>query len=66
MVKRGYKPFKREGRGNIRKMEDMERYYARMTYNKIVYAKVCFSLEEAEAFIKRVSEGDTEGGKMML
>lgn len=51
--------------GNVRRLKNNEnRFYARATYNKIVYSKICATLDECEFFIEQVLHGNTEGGLM--
>jgi len=43
-------------RGTIKKHPDMERYYPRVSVGGIIHSAVVLSLEEAEAFILKMTQ----------
>lgn len=51
--------------GTVKRLKNNDRrFYARASYNKIIYSKTCSTLEECEYFIEQVMQGNTEGGIM--
>ena len=53
--------------GNVRRLRNNERrFYARASYDHVVYSRICTTLEECEFFIEQVMQGNTEGGLMNM
>lgn len=56
-MKQKYMALERKSkRGTIKKHPDMERYYPRVSVGGIIHSAVVLSLEEAEAFILKMTQ----------